>query len=264
MTKYKNNNELRHIKKKKTKNKTKKAKTKKVFTKPFVFFLILGSIAIAFYQVINHNVYKISSIEVTGNRKYKDQDIIAFLDNPIEKNIITYKTSEYENKLLEIDDIKNAKIEKEYPNILKVKIDEVYPMMYVSTNDGIYYINNESNIMDSSKVDQDMLKELIEVRGLKEINKSKKFTKDKKILEFIKQIQKYDFSTLITKLDFENRSDIGIMYSDIDVNFGSLENLDYKLKLLSTVIEDINQKNIKAKKIMLNQGDNPVVVVDNE
>src|SRR5699024_6242214 len=139
---------------------------------------------------------KISSIEVTGNRKYKDQDIIAFLDNPIEKNIITYKTSEYENKLLEIDDIKNAKIEKEYPNILKVKIDEVYPMMYVSTNDGIYYINNESNIMDSSKVDQDMLKELIEVRGLKEINKSKKFTKDKKILEFIKQIQKYDFSTL--------------------------------------------------------------------
>ena len=62
----------------------------------------------------------------------------------------------------------------------------------------------------------------------------------------------------------ENKADIGIMINDIDVKFGDLNNISNKLKLLDQILDDIRLKGIKVNQIDLDNGNNPVVKVDNE
>ncbi|MDU3153734.1 MAG: hypothetical protein E6706_05755, partial [Anaerococcus hydrogenalis] len=90
----------------------------------------------------------------------------------------------------------------------------------------------------------------------------KKFTDDKKVLDFINLLQKLKHSKDIKEIDLENYNDIGIIIKDIQINFGDLKNYKYKLKLLDSVLKDIDNKKLKAYTISLDKGKNPVVEVE--
>ncbi|MDO4662624.1 MAG: FtsQ-type POTRA domain-containing protein [Tissierellia bacterium] len=257
MTKFKNKNDNRY--------RLKNTKPKKVFTKSFVFFLIIGSIAIILYQIIANNVFAISKVDVKGNKVFTDREIIEYIDNPIEKNILTYDKDQYQDKLLKVDRIKKATITKDYPNKLIVSVEEIYPLAYIKDSTNTYYIDNSANLLkENFKASKDDLKRTFEITGINKINDHGKFVEDDNIVSFIQKIQNYSFESHIKKIDFENKSDIGIIYKDVNIDFGNLEDLDYKLKLLDTVIKDVEEKKVKANKIMLNQGENPIVVYETE
>lgn len=139
MTKFKNKNDNRY--------RLKNTKPKKVFTKSFVFFLIIGSIAIILYQIIANNVFAISKVDVKGNKVFTDREIIEYIDNPIEKNILTYDKDQYQDKLLKVDRIKKATITKDYPNKLIVSVEEIYPLAYIKDSTNTYYIDNSANLL---------------------------------------------------------------------------------------------------------------------
>ena len=81
-------------------------------------------------------------------------------------------------------------------------------------------------------------------------------------MNFIKELSASSLIGRVSKLNLENKLDIGIMIQDIEVKFGDLNNVEYKIKLLNKVLADIKSKGKKVESINLNNGDKPEVVVD--
>lgn len=262
-----NKNQKNKVNKANTPNKPKKKKANKkkkpFFNKGFVIFLVLVSLVIVIYNVYKHPYFKISQVYIKGNIITSDEEIISLSGNPVGKSIFTYKDSNFQNKLEEKASISKAKIEKKYPDTINIEVKEIYPLMKAKKGKKTYVISNTGLIFDGDDIkDKTNLIRYYDKDANYEVGKY--FTNDNRELEFLDKIQSYSYSSLVKELNFENKNDIGIIIGDIQVKFGDLKNMDYKLKLLDSVLIDIDQKHMSAHTIILNKGNNPVVEVDDK
>jgi len=112
---------------------------------------------------------------------------------------------------------------------------------------------------DIGEFDKSLLKEINGANLRKEIGEN--FTSSQASLNFIKSIQRFSYFNDIKQLNLENKTQIGIMINDIDVKFGDLNDIDYKLKILDNILNDAREKSITITEIDLDNGKNPVVKV---
>ncbi len=64
-------------------------------------------------------------------------------------------------------------------------------------------------------------------------------------------------------MDLELLDDIKIKLNNgIDIVFGNLDNVKYKLNLLNEILEHITENEIKCSKIIMNKGSHPIIVTD--
>lgn len=236
-------------------------KNKGIFTIPLFIFLLLASFLIISYNVYRHTYFEVSQVFISGNVFTTDEEILKIVGNPLGKSIFTYDQSKAEKLLLEQKNIKEAEIVKEYPDNIKIIIKEVFPYMQTQYKDKTYYISNTGEFLQKPKNSENLI---ILNDSIKKPNVGELFTKDKNKLKFIQDIQSHSYANQIEELDLENNDDIGIIIRGIQVKFGDLDMTDYKLKLLDSVLKDIDQKGIKAKKIDLTNGQNPVVEVEDD
>ena len=181
---------------------------------------------------------------------------IKFLKNIIWKDEKKSKENIKKEKI-----IKSAKIEKELPDKIIVRVKEEYPYMIARYKKDSYIIANTGKVLDKTVNEEN--NNLLKIKGIKnkpEIGKN--FTDKKNLIKFIDSIQKLKYAKDIKEIDLENYNEIGIIINDIQINFGDLKNYNYKLKLLDSVLKDIENKKIKAYSISLNKGKNPVVEVE--
>ena len=234
---------------------------KKLFSKWFVLFLILLALATIFYNIYNHSYFKVKEVYVSGNHETDNTEIITSLNNPIGKNILLYNPDEYVANIKALDYVKDASVSKVFPNLISVNISESYPLYYVSKNNQTYIISNDGKLLEISEGEIET-NDLIKISGanVKE-TVGENFTGSEASLDLIQKIQEVYYFNALKELNLENKADIGIMLHDIDVKFGDLNNIDYKLKLLGKVLNDIEEKGITAVEIDLKDKENPVVKV---
>ena len=266
-----NNNDNRYLKKdgktiKKTyvakKNNRNFEKEKKVFSKPFVFFLVILFLLTVLYSLYIHTFMQISDIYISGNKNISDEQIISQMANPIGENILTYNIADSEERINAIDTVDGVEIKKVFPNLLSIEVDESYPLFYQEEKDKTYYIDNKAKVIENSPENNDGL---IKIRGAKLRNiTGENFTSSEASLNFVKAIQEFSYIDKVKEIDLENKAEIGIMLNDIDVKFGDLNNISDKLKLLDKILNDIDQKGVLAIQIDLDNGKNPIVKVDDQ
>lgn len=266
-----NNNDNRYLKKdgktiKKTyvakKNNRNFEKEKKVFSKPFVFFLVILFLLTVLYSLYSHTFMQISDIYISGNKNISDEQIISQMANPIGENILTYNIADSEERISSIDTVDGVEIKKVFPNLLSIEVDESYPLFYQEEKDKTYYIDNKAKIIENSPENNEGL---IKIRGAKLRNiTGENFTSSEASLNFVKAIQEFSYIDKVKEIDLENKAEIGIMLNDIDVKFGDLNNISDKLKLLDKILNDIDQKGVLAVQIDLDNGKNPRVKVDDQ
>ena len=226
----------------------------------FRILLILAFLAGVFYNLYSHPYMKIQDIYISGNVITDDTEIIKKLRSPIGKNILFYDPTKYEKDLMSLSYIKKAKIRKVFPKILSVKVDEEYPLFVNNTN---IYVTNTGKV--TKDVDPEIKDRLIDIKiRNNRKDQGEEITSSKALMDFIKNISQASFIADISQLNLENKLDIGIIVQDIEVKFGDLNNIDKKIKLLETIILDINKKGLEVDSINLNNGENPLVVVDEE
>lgn len=266
-----NNNDNRYLKKdgktmKKTyvakKNNRNFEKEKKLFSKPFVFFLIILFLLTVLYSLYSHTFMQISDIYISGNKNISDEQIISQMSNPIGENILTYNIADSEERINAIDTVDGVEIKKVFPNLLSIEVDESYPLFYQEEKDKTYYIDNKAKVIENSPENNEGL---IKIRGAKLRNiTGENFTSSEASLNFVKAIQEFSYIDKVKEIDLENKAEIGIMLNDIDVKFGDLNNISDKLKLLDKILNDIDQKGVLAVQIDLDNGKNPKVKVDDQ
>lgn len=266
-----NKNDDRYLKKdgktmKKTyvakKNNRNFQKEKKLFSKPFVFFLILLFLLTVLYSLYIHPFMQISDIYISGNKNISDEQIISQMSNPIGENILIYNVADSEERINAIDSVDGVEIKKVFPNLLSIEVDESYPLFYQEEKDKTYYIDNKAKIVENGPETNEGL---IKIRGAKLRNiTGENFTSSEASLNFVKAIQEFSYIDKVKEIDLENKAEIGIMLNDIDVKFGDLNNISDKLKLLDKILNDIDQKGVLAVQIDLDNGKNPRVKVDDQ
>ena len=263
-----NSNDDRYLKKDgKTVNKKyvakkhSRQKDKKLFSNGFIVFLILLALASIIYSIYAHSYMKISQIYITGNDISPDTEIIGQIGNPIGENILLYKPHDHESDITELPYIENANIKKVFPNLLNINVEENYPLFYQNIDGKDFYISNKGLLIgeDIGEFDKSMLKEIKGANLRKQIGEN--FTGSDASLKFLKAIQNFWYFNEVNQLNLENKAQIGIMLKDIDVKFGDLNDIDYKLKVLDNILNDSEKKSIAVTEIDLGNGKNPIVKV---
>ena len=245
------------------KRKVVRTKKPKTFTKRFVIFLIVLFLSIFIVNALRHPYMKISQIYVTGNERLKDTDIISSIQNPIGKNILTYNVKKNEKRLVEEDTIEEAEIKKVFPKVINIKVKETYPRFFIEDKEKITYISNQGRVMDSEKIPANIKNSLINIKisDYKE-DIREEFTDDEDLISFINEINSSSFVDLINQLNFENNRHIGIIIKDMRVDFGDLKESSYKIRLLESILKDVESKDLDVSSIDLSNGKNPVVEIN--
>lgn len=248
--------------KKMTRVEKKKRRNKILFRLLLLFILIIIVTIFAF----NSDFFNINYIIVEGNNKLDYDYIVNASLIDVEENIFRIKTSDAEKHLNKLPYVKDALVKRKLPNTVYINIGErevAYQIKILST---YVLLDKEGYVLELS--DEQVANspiflgfELSDIKVGESI-----FEKDKNInlYDFFLDDEIYNIITNMSAIIYNKKENtINIdLNSGIGVAFGPLDNVKYKIRLLDKILVDIEKKQIKCKMIIMNKGDNPILVTD--
>lgn len=237
-------------------NKKRKQKKRSIFKYKLKMFLFYFSVLLIFVGIgvfVSFTVlFKIDTINVNGETRYDKNEIIRLSGMKKGENLLTSTTNKGEDTIKKsMPYIGSVVVTKKIPSEITITVTESQPKVQIE-NDGNYIlVDSENKVMD---LVHEPLDGVCIVKGL-QINKSQagftiEFSDESKgqLLKYlldelekcdIKNIKLIDLSNCMhILLDFDNR---------IKIELGSPENIDYKMKTASTVLNSELKQTDKGK-----------------
>ncbi|RKD34301.1 cell division protein FtsQ/DivIB [Thermohalobacter berrensis] len=244
----------------------KKIKRKKI---GLIFTLLLLFVTTFLILLTKTSFFNVSEIKIIGNEQLTEDKIIMASGLTIEENIFKIDTEKMEKNLISHPYIKKTKVKRIFPNKLSIYIEERKEIAAISYIGSYIYLDNEGIVLNilSDKKDN-----LIVVDGLKIKNMSigkKIMLEDNqdidKLLNFLKDCKKNDLIKEISRINIDNKFNIKLtMNSGLNVAFGNLYNVKYKVSFLIKILEDLNKKAekkniiLKDSTLYFTKGDDPI------
>lgn len=229
--------------------------------------LIGGLILIGLYLGYTHPYFTIDNIVVSGNKLVTDEQIIEAAALPKDQNILKLDASTINAKVEALDNISNVKTTKILPDTLKITLSESSDFGYIHVDKGYLIVSGDLLINRH----EPELKEKDKNKLIKISNASYstlaigyKVSEDKNELEFIRKLIDQELVNVTREIDFGNKiKDLKMKVNqDTIIDFGKIDDLDYKFSLIEKIMVDLKSKGIKSKEIILNGTSNPVIVTD--
>ncbi|MFA7533727.1 MAG: FtsQ-type POTRA domain-containing protein [Tissierellaceae bacterium] len=234
----------------------------------FVSYISLCIIALTIgIYAINSDFFVIRDISVYGNNKLTNEEIIFATPINIGENIFRVSLKNAQANLVKLPYVKEVKIKRKYPKDIIVNISERKETAQIKKDFSIIVIDYEGYILDIRDYEDEKLPMFygISIDGINITDNLNKIEGNKDNLEFI--IESTDIG-LLTKMDeiymVDNNNINIVLNNGINVAFGPINNVEYKLKLLNEVIKDIEKKELSCKMILMDKGDNPIIVLKEE
>ena len=199
----------------------------------FFFFILL--------VVLVFNV-KVSNIDIVGNEKISDIEVAKkIFEKPYDNiSIVLYFKDKFMKKK-QIPIVSNYEIEWQTPFSITINILENPVIGFVRKDLKNIYFDKNGNICE---VSNDRRDGIIEVIGLsfKENNILEKIQlNDEKLLNAILNISSYlkENSIKAELLEINNKNEIHVYIGNIEVNLGSVQNMEIKLQRLVDIYPKI-------------------------
>ncbi len=228
----------------------------------FIVFLIFASIG--FYWIgFKTDFFHVDLIKIEGNKRLEQEEVIKNSGVVIGDNLLKLRKNAIIKNLLELSYIENVEVIKKYPKSIVFKINERVPVIQLNLDDKFQIIDVNGYVLENT---DGRIPELPEILNLfkkqVEINESIYNTIDQP--EFNQLFITLDELNLLSKMytiDFENNKNIVLCTKEgIIIDFGPLDSVEYKVKLLNEVMSDLRDKNMAYKKIIMNRGSNPIII----
>jgi cell division protein FtsQ len=232
----------------KTKNNKNKIKKKT----SVVIFVTIFSFALLGYIFINTENFTVKDIKIFGQNVLNKEAIIKSANIELDKNIFTYNIGQIENKLKKNPYIKSVNVKRKLPNKLGFNIVEIRETAIIPYMGSFAYIDNNGIIL---KIDDEITNNSIPIINginLKDAIIGEKLDSgDKKlssnIISLLNDCSKNDIGSEIEKIQINNKKDITIYTKrGIIVDFGEIENMNYKFSSLNQVLTDLQTKGINS------------------
>lgn len=229
---------------------------------PYIFALLCVLIACSGYLLLTHKFFNIKYVRLSGNHNISAKTIVESLGN-VNGNIFLYSAKNAEKKLGELKGVRGARVVKTYPNRISVELEESYWLGRLIKDGKELYIDQDGVIRKSSDLPISNVCLPPECEGFSgDLKEGSRVSSDERVIALLNLVMQSGLAPDIRKINFEKLNDIDIIYKDIAIHFGDLNNLIDKLSTVEAVIKDVEAKKISAVEILLDQGPNPIVVTD--
>ncbi len=241
-----------------------KKRRKKVFLR-LVLLLALVTFTVAY--AFKSDYFNIKRISINGNIRISNERILNASRISIGENIFRARTSQSEDYIRSLAYVKEVSIKRNIPNTITINIEERKAAIQIKALSSHILIDKEGYVLEIVDERYENLPSFIGF-DIKNIKPGEHILKDEQNQDITYFFEKEDILSVLNKISYVNYNpetkEINIeLFSGIGVAFGPLDNVEYKLRVLDKLLIDIEKKQIPCKMIIMNKGDNPIVVTEN-
>lgn len=218
--------------------------------------------------------FRVSDMQVTGETRYKAEDIIGTSGVQEGDNLFFLHTKtimqSLENTYPYLDTVQ---IKRHLPGTLEIAVTERTPLVCVKAGDGQYYVDKQGKVLEkvsgtpnsgiitlvgagTKTLKVGTVLESTSTDGNSDTNSktSSKYEKIHSALELLNLFESYDMLDAVRSVDITKSFDVKLNYDDhYTIEFGTLDDLEYKIQFLKAILkrDDLPETGI----IDLSQGD---------
>ena len=230
------------------------------------FILLLFISALIYLFLFKTDVFTIKKIEITGNKKLNKDTILKASICTKGENIFKINKNYCQNSINSLAYIKSVEIKRRLPSTLKIEVVEREEMAVIPYIGALVYIDDEGRILNIKEKEGEL--EFPQIFGLDLVNLEIGdflFEEDERKLDFLKTGKRNGSLKEMKYINFAKEENIMLeLKNGTKVAFGPLENAEYKLSFLVEILKDVEKKDLKVKQILMNKGDNPIIVVEDQ
>jgi len=227
----------------------------------YVVTVFLFCIFAAFF--VSSSFFEIKFIEVQGNKRVSREEIIKLSSIYYGENIFRINKKNSMRSIFQNPFIKMIKITRVLPGKVVIEVIEREVMAYVPYVGSYLNIDAEGMILQispaASKGELPVVKgmkfETFKVGEFLDIENKEQLTVTTTL---VSELKRAGMIESVSEIDVTDLSDIKLAVKQgIKVNFGSMDNVEYKVNFAKTIIEDATKNNLKGTIEMGHKG-NPI------
>jgi len=231
--------------------------------KTFKYILLLLLIAFTVAFLMTSALFNIKTINVSGNNRVSQQEIIRLSGLSYQQNIFRINTKTTMRNIFQSPYTEKIKIRRALPNIVNIDIIEREPMVLVPYVGSYLYVDRNGIVVEINSSIEGM--ELPIVNGLKfntfklgeEIKVEDKLQLTS-VVNLINAMKQSDLNKDIKEINAEDILNLVIVSkSGIKFRLGDDSDLADKIPMAKAILQDLNNKNQKGTVEMGHKG-NPV------
>lgn len=229
----------------------------------FFLYVIIFSLIIVF--ALKSSFFNIDKLTVKGNKNLEREEILKASSIKIGDNIFKIKKKKSEENIRALPYIKDITLKRKLPKKIEIKVVERQTIFHIQKSSGFLKVDTEGIILEEIEENQENypLFTGIDVDNLNLGDNVFSLGLSNAIIDFIQETIDLKLIDRFHRIDLKEKNNITILLKgEILVAFGTLDNVKYKLRLLSEVLKDSEEKDIKFTKIIMNKGDNPILVTE--
>jgi cell division protein FtsQ len=232
-------------------------------TKTFKYILLLLLLAFTAAFLMTSTLFNTKTINVTGNNRVSQQEIIRISGLNYQQNIFRINTKETMKNIFQSPYVEKIKIRRGLPNIINIDIIEREPIVLVPYVGSYLYVDSQGIVVEINASIEGM--KLPVIKGLKfntfklgeEIKVENKLQLTS-VIKLINEIKKAGLNQEISEINAEDILNLKFTTkSGIKVNLGDDSNINTKIPLAKAILQDLGSKKLKGTVEMGHKG-NPV------
>ena len=233
---------------------------KKLKKKRIVVMIMLSIFFIALLFMIlltQTTLFTIKNINIENNNVIEKEKIILASRITRGENIFKINKKTIEKNLLNHPYIKTATIKTKFPDSINIDITERKETLVYDNNGNYIYIDNEGVILNNLSTKKDKNIPILESDDKLDPKEDEYISN---ILKLLNEHNKNKYEFNIEKIIKQNKHTTLVLSSGIKVALEGVNDIEYKLGFIEKIVNDLEEKNIRAKEIQFNRGKNPIVV----
>ncbi|MBE7039476.1 MAG: FtsQ-type POTRA domain-containing protein [Ruminococcaceae bacterium] len=224
--------------------KQKKIKKGKLFSFIFITLLICaGIISFCLFTPF----FNVKELAVSGNETIADSELIESSGIVFGTNIFRVNTRAVKNNIKKNPMVDNVKIKRRIPGRIDLIVEETAPQLIIPYMTGCVLINENAKVLMLSDEIPELLIPKVSGIEVAEAKICKKLVPEDKvsfemIMECVGYFHKFDAIKYFRSMDFTNLSNFsGVTHEGVKVIFGKMEDLEYKIKFMQSVMPNIDK-----------------------
>ncbi len=233
----------------------------------FRLILMLTLITILLAYAFRSDFFNIDKIIVEGNNILSGETIIAGSGVTLGENLLKISSKDAEKSLESLPYIKVSQVKHKLPNKISIWVEERVPVLQIKSLATYMLIDKEGYVLEIQDTISETLPTIVgyNISAKKPGENIKDDGMGIKLEDFFTKDDIINISKKINTINFDLDQEINMdLNNGIGVAFGRLDNVEYKLRLLDRILMDIENRQLKCKIIIMNKGENPILVLDNE
>ena len=187
-------------------------------------------------------LFKVSSLQVTGDPVYSQEEVLALCDYAIGDNLLFAPTQSQEERLeSQLPYVEDAEVIKHFPNTLEIRITAAQTAASVSSGGGWLYVSSQGKILE---LGAEPAAATMQVTGFVstatqpgQYLQAEDATALSALQEILTALTDREMITQCTRLDLTDLYDIRLWYQDrVECKLGSTAELSYKLEFAQKLL----------------------------